>query len=137
MRKLMVLAALAMAAACNLNTDVPTGQFDASLAGTYALQTITGAALPFTIVGHDTTVLIDKDVLVLDSIGNWAEQVNYRQTIGAGAAVADSFQLGGFWSGSASSLGFRTQDLRVLYVGTATDTTLALSDNQYAYLFKR
>jgi hypothetical protein len=137
MRKLMVLAALAMGAACSLNTDPGTGRFDASLAGTYALQTIDGAALPFSIVAHDTTVVIDTDVLVLDPIGSWAEKVNYHQTIGAGAAVADSLQLGGFWSGSAGSLGFRTQDLRLLYVGTATDTTLVLSDNQYAYVFKR
>jgi hypothetical protein len=98
---------------------------------------VNGSSLPFTIVGHDTTLLIDKDVLVVDASGTWSENVNYRQTVGVAAATVDSFQLAGIWSRSGNSLNFRTQDLRLLYVGVATDTTLQLTDSQYEYLFKR
>jgi hypothetical protein len=137
MRKLIVFAALVAGVACNLNTDVPTGPLVGSLAGTYGLQNVNGTSLPFAIVGHDTTVLIDKDVLLVDAAGTWSENVNYRQTVGVAETTADSFQLAGVWSRSGNNLNFRTQDLRLLYVGTATDTTLQLSDNQYDYLFKR
>jgi hypothetical protein len=136
MRKLVVLAALIAGVACNLNTDTSTGPLVGNLEGTYALQTMNGTALPFSIVAHDTTVLIDKDVLILDAVGNWSEQVNYRQTVGATAAVPDSFQLAGIWTRSANSVSFRTS-AGLLYVGTATDTTLHLSDAAYNYVFKR
>jgi hypothetical protein len=137
MRKLIVFAALVAGVACSLNTDVPTGPLVGRLDGTYGLQTVNGSSLPFTIVGHDTTLLIDKDVLVVDASGTWSENVNYRQTVGVAAATVDSFQLAGIWSRSGNSLNFRTQDLRLLYVGVATDTTLQLTDSQYEYLFKR
>jgi hypothetical protein len=137
MRKLIVFAALVAGIACSLNTDVATGPLVGSLAGTYALQTVNGSGLPFAIVGHDTTVLLTTDVLVLDAAGTWSEKVKYSQTVGAGAATADSFQLAGVWARSGNNLNFRTQDLRLLYLGTATDTTLQLSDDRYAYVFKR
>jgi hypothetical protein len=136
MRKLVVVVALAAGVACNLSTDTGIGPLVGSLEGTYALQTMNGTALPFTIVAHDTTVFIDQDVLVLDGVGNWSEKVNFRQTVGAAAAIRDSFQLVGIWTRSANSLNFRTSQ-GLLYVGTATDTTLHLSDAGYTYVFKR
>lgn len=136
MRKLVVLAALLTGVACNLDTNTATGPLVGSLEGTYALQTMNGTALPFSIVAHDTTVLIDKDILVLDAVGNWSEKVNYRQMVGAAAATPDSFQLVGIWTRSANNLNFRTS-AGLLYVGTATDTTLHLSDAGYNYVFKR
>ena len=136
MRKLIVLVALLAGVACNLDTNTNTGPLVGSLEGTYSLQTMNGTALPFAIASHDTTVFIDLDVLVLDGVGNWAEKVNFRQTVGAAAATKDSFQLAGIWTRSANSLSFRTPQ-GLLYVGTATETTLELSDASYTYLFKR
>jgi hypothetical protein len=137
MRKLIVFVALVTGVACSLNTDTTTGPLVGPLAGTYSLQTVNGSLLPFAIVAHDTTVLIDKDVLIVDPTGGWSEQVNYTQTVGVAAATTDSFALAGVWARSGNNVNFRTQDLRLLYVGTATDTTLQLSDNLYNYVFKR
>jgi hypothetical protein len=136
MRKLVVLVALVTAVACDLGTDTGTGPLVGSLEGTYALQSMNGSALPFAIVAHDTTVFIDQDVLILDGVGNWSEKVNFRQTVGAAAATSDSFQLAGIWTRSANSLSFRTSQ-GLLYVGTATDTTLHLADAGYTYVFRR
>jgi hypothetical protein len=136
MRKLIVLVALATGVACSLDTSTNTAPLVGSLSGTYALQSINGSPLPFSIVSHDTTQLIDTDSLTLDGVGNWTESVRYRQTVGAAAATNESFGLFGIWSRSGNSLTFRT-DFGLLYLGTATDTTLLLSDAGYNYVFKR
>jgi hypothetical protein len=136
MRKLIALVALAAGAACSLNTDTSTGPLAGDLAGVYSLQTIDGTALPFTIVAKDTTVLIDTDVLTLGANGAWAEAVQYRQTVGTAATTAESFNLSGIWERVGNSVTFRTAS-GLLYVGTATDTTLLLSDSRNAYVFKR
>ncbi len=137
MRKLIALVAFAAtAASCSLNTDTNTGPLAGDLAGTYNLQTMNGSALPFSIVSHDTTVLIDTDVLILGANGDWSETVAYRQTAGTNQTTNETFNLAGIWSRSGNSLNFRTLQ-GLLYVGTATDTTLLLSDGGFDYVFKR
>jgi hypothetical protein len=136
MRKLIAVVAFAAAAACSLNTETDPGPLVGNLAGTYNLQTMNGTPLPFSIVSHDTTVLIDTDVLTVGTTGDWAETVSYRQTVGTDPTTNESLNLVGIWSRSGNSLNFRTS-LGLLYVGTATDTTLLLSDNSFNYVFKR
>jgi hypothetical protein len=81
-------------------------------------------------------VLIDTDVLIVAGTGDWSETVNYRQTAGTNQTTNESFSLAGFLSRSGNTLNFRTSQ-GLLYVGTATDTTLLLSDNSFNYVFKR
>jgi hypothetical protein len=135
MRLFIALAALVATTACKLDTTT-NNTINANLAGSYSLQSIDGAPMPVTTVSNDTTVTIDGDVLVLDGIGNWGEIVRYHRTVGAAAAVADSLQLGGIWLSSGNTLNFRTSQ-SLLYVGTATDSTLSLSDAISVYEFKR
>lgn len=136
MRKLIALVALATGVACSLDTSNNTGPLVGSLSGTYSLQSINGSALPFGIVGHDTTQLIDTDSLTLGPAGDWTETVRYRQTVGTAPTTNESFGLVGVWTRSGNSLNFRTNQ-GLLYIGTATDTTLLLSDAAYNYVFKR
>ena len=136
MRKLIALMALVATAACSLNTETDPGPAVGDLAGTYTLQSMNGSPLPFSIVSHDTTVLIDTDVLIVAGTGDWSETVNYRQTAGTNQTTNESFNLAGIWSRSGNTLNFRTAQ-GLLYVGTATDTTLLLSDNSFNYVFKR
>jgi hypothetical protein len=137
MRKLFALVAFAAtAASCSLNTETDPGTQVGDLAGTYTLQSMNGTALPFSIVSHDTTVLIDTDVLVLGANGDWSETVSYRQTAGTNQTTNESFSLVGIWTRSRNSVNFRTSQ-GLLYLGTATDTTLLLSDGGYDYVFKR
>jgi len=136
MRKLIALAAIVATATSCLNTDTNTGPLVGDLAGTYALQTMNGTALPFSIVSHDTTVLIDTDVLTLGANGDWTETVTYRQTAGTNQTTNESFSLAGIWVRSGNSVNFRTQQGSI-YVGSATETTLLLNDGYYDYVFKR
>ena len=136
MRKLIALAALAASVACNLSTDTGAAPLVGDISGTYSLRTMNGAPLPLTVVGHDTTVVIDTDVLILTPVGDWSETVGYRQTVGAAATTAESFALSGGWTRSGNSLSFRTPN-GLFYLGTATDTSLNLSDAANSYVFKR
>jgi hypothetical protein len=136
MRKLFALVLLVAGAACSTNTDNGTGPLVGDLSGTYTLQSMNGTALPFSIVSHDTTVMIDTDVLTMGQAGDWAETVSYRQTAGTNATTNESFQLSGIWTRNGNSLNFRTSQ-GLLYVGQADETTLQLSDAVYNYVFKR
>jgi hypothetical protein len=136
MRKLFALVLFVAGVACSTNTDNGTGPLVGDLSGTYTLQTMNGSPLPFSIVSHDTTVMIDTDVLTVGQAGDWAETVTYRQTAGANATTNESFDLSGIWTRSGNTVNFRTSQ-GLLYVGQANETTLQLSDAVYNYEFKR
>lgn len=137
MRKLIAVVALVAAAACSLNTEVDSGPLVGDISGTYTLQTMNGTPLPFSIVSHDTTVVIDTDVLTVGSSGSWTETLTYRQTAGTDPTTNETLSYTGIWGRSGNSLNFRTPQGRLFYVGTATDTTLLLADNAFNYVFKR
>jgi len=135
MRQLIALAALVATAACSSDTST-TEPLVGSLAGSYSLRTLNGTTLPFTLVSHDTTVQLDTDVILMTDGGEWNEVVNYRQTVGTTATTNESFMLSGVWTRSGNNVSFRVQN-GVLYLGTATDSSLNLSDNFYNYVFVR
>ena len=134
MRLFIALVALVATAACK--SDSPTEPLAGNLGGTYTLRTMNGASLPFTIVTHDTTVAIDTDVIIMTDVGGWNEEVGYRQTVGTAAPTNEKFTLSGTWTRSGNSLNLRIP-AGLLYVGTATDTSLSLSDGSFTYVFVR
>ncbi|HET9010552.1 MAG TPA: hypothetical protein VFN38_01995 [Gemmatimonadaceae bacterium] len=134
MRKLLALVLLAGVAACSL--DTATAPLVGDVSGTYSLQTMNGSPLPLTLVSHDTTFVIDSDVLILTSAGEWNETVSYRQTVGTAATTNESLPLTGFWTRTGNQMNFRTAQ-GLLYVGTASESALTLSDNAFTYVFTR
>ncbi len=138
MRKLIVLAALVAASACNLDTTSLNPSTVGNLAGTYSLKTVNGAPLPFTFNPNDTTTVnIDTDVLTLAENGAWGETINYRQTVGSAATTNESSTLTGVWTISGDQVNFRTPG-GLLYIGTATTTMLSLADaTTTLYVFSR
>jgi hypothetical protein len=134
MRKLITLVLLVGAAACGFDTS--TAPLVGDLAGSYSLLSMNGNPLPFVIVSNDTTVSIDADVLTLTSAGDWNETVSYRQTVGSAPTTNESLSLSGVWTRSGNQLNFRTS-AGLLYIGTATETTLTLTDAGFSYVFTR
>jgi hypothetical protein len=78
MRKLLLSLVLAAAVACGGDSTSP---INASIAGTYKLQTINGSALPYTIlqVGNDKVEFMDDQVTVNDG-GTYTESGHIRTT---------------------------------------------------------
>lgn len=134
MRKLIALVLLAGAAACGF--DTATEPLVGDISGTYTLQSMNGSPLPFVFASNDTTVSIDTDVLTVNTGGDWTETVSYRQTVGTADATNETLNLSGSWTRSGNQLNFRTA-MGLLYVGTATETTLNLSDAGFDYVFTR
>lgn len=95
-----------------------------------------GSPLPFVFASKDTTVSIDTDVLTLTAAGGWSETVACRQTVGAAAATNDTLNLSGSWTRTGNQLDVRTSP-GLLYIGTASETALTLSDNAFTYPFTR
>jgi hypothetical protein len=135
MRRLIALVALVATAACNMDTAT-NDPLPTHLAGTYSLQTMNGEPLPFTVVAHDTTDIIDTDILTLDALGGWTESVNYRETVGTNPTTNKSFDLAGSWGSTNGQLNFRTVS-GLLYIGSGTETSLNLTDAAYTYVFTR
>ena len=135
MRKLIVLVALAATAACT--SDLPSEPLVGSLEGTYSLSTMNGSPLPFTIVSHDTTFNIDTDVITLTAAGGWSETVSYRQTAGTNTTTNENFALDGTWGRNGNSLNFQITGGGTIYLGTATDSSLNLTDGGFNYVFLR
>jgi hypothetical protein len=136
MRQLIALVALVATAACSMDTAT-TEPIVGSLAGAYTLRTMNGSPLPFTIVGRgDTTVHIDTDVILMTDGGDWNEKVNYRLSVGTAAAIDTSFTLLGTWSRVGNTVSFRIPG-GPIYFGTASDTSMSLTDGAFRYLFVR
>jgi hypothetical protein len=78
MRKLILSLVLATAVACGGDSTSP---INASIAGSYKLQTINGSALPYTIlqVGSDKIEFLDDQVTVNDG-GTYTESGHIRTT---------------------------------------------------------
>jgi hypothetical protein len=134
MRKLLAVLLVVGAAACSV--DTPAGPLVGDISGTYTLRSMNGSPLPFVFTSNDTTVSIDTDVLTVVASGDWSETVGYRQTVGTAAATNETLNLVGSWTRNGNQLNFRTS-LGLLYVGTATETSLNLSDAGFNYVFTR
>jgi len=78
MRKLLLSLVLATAVACGGDSTSP---INASIAGTYKLQTINGSALPYTILqfGSDKIEFLDDQVTVNDG-GTYTESRSRRDS---------------------------------------------------------
>jgi len=117
--------AVALAAACG--GESPTSVPDAQLLGTYNLQTINGASLPFlgARIGADS-VFITSVELTLSDGGLWTDSVMFLTTDG----IHGSTSVGGdngTWTQSGSSLSlFSTKNNKIAYIGTFAGTRLAL-----------
>jgi hypothetical protein len=134
-RQLIILVALVATAACGSNS---LSEPLVTVNGTYTLKSMNGKPLPFVIASHDTSVTINTDVISLTAAGSWSEHVTYRQQLGAAAAATDTiFDAAGIWTRSGNKVTFLVQGGGVFYLGTASDTSLSLTDNSFAYLFVR
>lgn len=69
------LALMVAAAACN--SDVVTDP-QAEVTGTYALKTVNGSPLPYTVVDSEGSYIIVTDVMTLNDDKTWKESISYQ-----------------------------------------------------------
>lgn len=95
LRRLIPLVALAVAVGCG--SDSTTAPTVASLAGTWTLQSVNGAPLPFTLSQTST----EKDELLSDVVtasanGTYSETLQVRETVGTQVVTVSSTDAGTF-----------------------------------------
>ncbi|MDB4888965.1 MAG: Lipocalin-like domain protein [Gemmatimonadetes bacterium] len=123
MRKLVIALVLAAAAACGGDSTSPV---DASIAGTYKLQTMNGAPLPYTffVEGNQKLELLD-DQLVLTDGGTYAESGHSRTTIN-GQATTDANTDAGTYTRSGTAITFRSSADNSIVSGTISGSSVTV-----------
>ena len=105
MRRLVACLALALFASCG--GDSATGPTSASVAGTWSLQTVNGAALPFVLAQDGADKLeVTGDVITAAENGTFSSLTHFRSTI-SGEVSEDDIADTGTWTLSGSSVTFR------------------------------
>ncbi len=138
MRKLaLAIGALAITFATACGGDSTTQPTPASFAGTWSLQTVNGAALPFLVATNGSDKLeITSDVFTVTSSGTFDEMATTRTTI-SGVATVDTLNDSGTYTlnGSAVTLTFASDGSSI--AGTLSGNSMTLTQAGYAFAYKK
>jgi hypothetical protein len=134
MRRLVSLAlALTIVACSNDSTTEPT---NASVAGTWTLQTINGAPLPFTVSSLGTTKIeAVSAVFVVSANGTWTGSSQTRTTV-SGQASTSTTPDAGTYTLSGSTIALRSNDGTV-ETGTISGNTLVAVESGFTFVFTK
>lgn len=134
MRRLIPLVALAVAVACG--SDSTTQPTVASLAGTWALKSVNGSPLPFTLTSTSTSKLeLLSDVVNAAANGTYTENLQFRTTINGQATTQNQTDAGTFTvNGTAVTLN-STQAGSI--TGALSGNTLTLTEEGYVWVFAK
>lgn len=133
MRKIAIVM-FALAAACG--GDSSTGP-SASIAGTWTLQTINGAALPFIVAqtGANKVELL-SDVVVISGTGSFTETTSVRTTTNGVPTTQSVADAGNYTlSGTAITIHFNSDGSTA--TGSWSGNTITTTDGGLALVYKR
>lgn len=144
MRRIAALLALATLIACGgSDATAPPGQTQGrTFSGTYVLQSINGANLPFTfgvLTGDYTT--IRSYSLTIGSAGSWTATRSTVSSTNGQVVDLPSDTLSGSYTYNANTkaVSFISQDLSTVLTGSVSldFTTLTVSSSSDIYVFKQ
>ena len=78
MRRLIAVFMLIAIGACGGSSDATTNPNSDDITGTYAIKTVNGNPLPFTIQSGTTTLVLVSDAITVASNGTWSESYTYE-----------------------------------------------------------
>jgi hypothetical protein len=135
MRRLLSLALVFAAIACG--SDDSTAPTQASVAGTWTLQTVNGSPLPFTLASSPAKIELLSYVVNVSSNGTWTSSEQLRTTIGTSATTNTTTDGGTYTlSGNAVAITSNTAG-STPQAGTITGNTLALSQSGFIFIFTK
>ena len=138
MRIPMLVLSLAVTAlaACggDSSTTAPT---QASIAGTWNLQTVNGAALPFIAAQTGSNKAeITGDVLTVTNSGSFTEITSERITTN-GQVSNQSFADAGTYVLNGTAVSFRFNSDGSTGTGTISGNTLTVAEDGFSYVYKK
>jgi lipocalin-like protein len=135
MRRLLSLTLALALIACG-DDDSTSAPTNASVAGTWNLQTVNGSALPFTLSAASPKIELLSSSVNVTANGTWTSTTQTRTTIGTQATTASSTQSGTYTlSGSAVSI--RSTDGTTVQAGTVSGNTLTLAQTGLTFVYQK
>ena len=135
MRRLVSLMLAFTIVACG-GDDSTTAPTNASVAGTWTLQTINGSPLPFTLTSVGTTkVEAVSAVFVVNANGTWTGSSKTLTTINGQASTSTDTD-GGTYTLSGSTVALRSND-GTIETGTISGNTLTAVESVFTFVFKQ
>src|SRR5262245_11718849 len=135
MRRLLAAVALSFAVACG--GDSSTAPPAEQLAGTWTLQTVNGAPLPFVIAQSGTNTLeVLSDVFVIASTGTFTQTTTFRSTVN-GVVTTDSIPDTGSYTQSGTTLSLHFNGDGSSGTASWSGNTLTASTGGITAVYKR
>jgi len=130
----VLLLAAATFAACDDGTGPGLGL--GSSAGTYALQTINGNPLPFTVGGSGQTLEVLSESIALQTGGRFTLTGTQRVTQN-GQAATQQYSEAGAWTIAASAITLDYDSSDLIETGTLAGGVLTLSTSVGTMVYRR
>lgn len=127
----VLIAAVSALSACSADGTTQPSQ---SIDGVYALRSVNGGAIPYTIPG--TTSTYTGSTLTVSADGTWRE-LGTARIVENGQTRTASYDDRGTWTKSDTTLRFRATTGSPGYTGTASSARLLLNDGRYAFVFTK
>ena len=136
MRRLFAFALVFAAIACGSDntTSVPT---NASVAGTWTLQTVNGGALPATLSPAPTKLEILSNSVTATSNGTWTSTAQLRTTIGTQAPVTATQNDAGTYTLSGNNVAINSTANGAVGAGSISGNTLTLTQAAGVFVYKK
>jgi heat shock protein HslJ len=136
MRRLVSLALALAVVACG-SDDSSTTPTNSSVAGTWTLQTVNGAALPYTASPAPTKVEILSNTVTATSAGTWTSATQVRTTIGTQAPVTATQNDAGTYTLSGNNVAINSTANGAIGTGTISGNTLTLTQAAGVFVYKK
>ncbi|HWJ16667.1 MAG TPA: hypothetical protein VNS10_23175 [Gemmatimonadaceae bacterium] len=135
MRRLVSLALVFAALACG--DDDTTAPTQASVAGTWSLQTVNGSPLPFTIATTPAKLEILSYVVNVSANGTWTSSQQVRTTFG-GSVTTNTNTDGGTYTLSGNNVAITSNTAgSTVQAGVIAGNTLTLSQSGFIFVFTK
>jgi hypothetical protein len=136
MRRLALCLATLVAIGCGGGDDA-TAPASNSIAGTWALETVNGAALPFVVAQSGANKAeVTSDVLTLAEGGSFTQSTQVRLTQ-SGTVTTQSASEAGTWTLTGTSVSFRFTSDGSVGTGTLNGSTLTVAETGIALVYRK
>lgn len=132
MRRLLAATILALAAACGGDAS----QRPLVVPGTYVLQTVNGAPLPYVVQPSGPKVELTSDQFVLATGGTFTNHTVVRTTNGS-SVTTDPFDEAGTWTASGTTVNLKYTDGTIVTGALTTDGTLTLTGSGLSAVYRK
>jgi hypothetical protein len=135
MRRLVCLALAFAALACG--DDETTAPTQASVAGTWTLQTVNGSPLPFTIATSPAKLEVLSYVVNVSANGTWTSSQQIRTTFGT-TVTTNTNTDGGTYTLSGNNVAIISNTAgSTVQTGVINGNTLTLTQSGFIFVFQK